>query len=142
MVKRKARKTEKSSVNQYLFVHRMFTKAKVNMNDPVAVKKFIDGKRGRDKGPIKDTTRRNYYIALLALHGKSLNRGGTKFKLTPAARKTYLKLNEDLYEKRLQCDDRQELTPAMRKNWLTWKKFGDIVRREVQKLSAMRNEWE
>ena len=142
MVKRKARKTERSSVNQYLFVHRMFTKGKVNMNDPVAVKKYMDEKRGRDKGPLKDTTRRNYYIALLALHGKSLNSGGTKFKLTPATRKTYLKLNEDLYEKRLQSDDRQELTPAMRKNWLTWKKFGDIVRREVQKLSAMRNEWE
>eukprot|EP00835_Amoeboradix_gromovi_P005327 NODE_490_length_7774_cov_0.196352.p5 type:complete len:120 gc:universal NODE_490_length_7774_cov_0.196352:623-264(-) len=109
---------EKSSIKQYLGIYRRLKNADVDINNPDDVRVFIDRRKGTTGDTLKETTRRNYYIGLLPLHGKEIK--DKPFVLTETAKSAYLRTIEGLNDKRVEHDDKQEMTDVMKENWLTW----------------------
>ena len=131
------RKTqEKYTLKQYMGIFNRISAEKIDFNDTDAITLFINQRKGKNKEPLKETTKRNYYIAILALNGKVINDKGDILQLSEKAKNVYLKINEDMHEKKIQLENTQEMSNTMRTNWFTWKDFMDILSKETEKYNT------
>ena len=134
------KKQETSTTRQYMGIINRISAEKIDFNDTDAVILFINQRKGKSNLPLKETTKRNYYIAILAMNGKVINKKGDTLQLTDAAKNIYLKINEDMHEKKLQLENTQEMSSTMRENWFSWNDFMDILNKETKKYVATKSE--
>ena len=62
-----------STTRQYMGIINRILAEKIDFNNTGSVISFINQRKGKGKEPLKETTKRNYYIAILALNGKVIN---------------------------------------------------------------------
>ena len=128
---------EKSSIKQYMGIYNRIHAENIDFNDTAAVTAFINNRKGRKNKPMKETTKRNYYIAILALNGKIIN--DKVFLLTNHAKTIYLNINEEMHEKKLELENTQEMSETMKDNWLTWGDFMNILNREIKSYDTSKS---
>ena len=129
-----------STKRQYMGIINRILAEKIDFNNTESVILFINQRKGKSGEPLKETTKRNYYIAILALNGKVINEKGDILQLTETSKNIYLKINEEMHEKKLQLENTQEMSSTMRANWFSWNDFLDILNKEIKKYNKTKAE--
>lgn len=127
-----------TSLKQYLRIYNILTDAGVDPNTPGDVERYLSTKQGH-KGLIKDTTKRNYYVAILGLNDATIVSDGKSklFTLSDDTRLRYIDIIKTLERERAETNDQQTRTETMQANWISWAELYELIVKETQTFNEM-----